>query len=55
MNNYYIYKHTRLDTNEIFYIGISKTKNYKRAFDKSKRSIFWKNITTFKFLENYGN
>lgn len=41
----YLYRHIRLDTNEVFYIGISKSvKNYKRAYSKSQRSDFWKNI-----------
>ena len=52
MKTYYIYKHTRLDTNEIFYIGIG-TKNenakstlsiYKRAYSKLSRNNFWKAI-----------
>lgn len=42
--NYYVYQHTRLDTNEVFYIGISKVKRYKRAGDKYDRSDFWKRI-----------
>lgn len=49
---YYLYRHIRLDTNEPFYIGYStKTLNYNslateytRAFVKSKRTKFWKNI-----------
>ena len=47
----YVYTHRRLDTNEIFYIGIGgfnlseKEGSYKRAFCK-KRTIFWKNITS---------
>jgi len=44
----YIYRHIRLDKNEPFYIGIGgfdKTDNgYKRAFDKTRRSSFWKKI-----------
>lgn len=32
----YIYRHIRLDANEPFYIGISKSNtNYKRAFQKT--------------------
>lgn len=50
---YYVYRHVRLDTNEVFYIGIGKKSNiyktfngeYARAFNKAKRSGFWKNIT----------
>ena len=38
-----VYRHRRLDTNEIFYVGIGKSKY--RATNKSKRSEFWKRIT----------
>lgn len=53
MNNriYFVYRHKRLDTNQIFYIGIgtSVDKNthkgiYHRAYAKSKRNIVWKRI-----------
>lgn len=56
MDVYYLYKHIRLDTNEIFYIGVgsvnqsdkkcSKTSKvyYRRAFSKTSRSDFWKNV-----------
>ena len=38
-----VYQHIRLDTNEIFYIGIGK--EIKRAFNKTNhRSKYWKNI-----------
>jgi hypothetical protein len=38
-----VYKHIRLDNNEIFYIGIGKS--IKRAYNKNNnRSKFWKNI-----------
>jgi hypothetical protein len=42
----YVYKHTRLDNNEIFYIGIglNSEDNYKRAFDKYGRNRIWNNI-----------
>jgi hypothetical protein len=54
MNTYYVYTHTRLDTNQIFYVGIG-TKNtnkkylckiYQRAYYKSlsKRTKFWINV-----------
>jgi hypothetical protein len=43
-NNVYLYRHRRLDTNEVFYIGIGKTNNYKRAYNKSTRNTHWKNI-----------
>lgn len=47
-NTWYVYKHVRLDTNEPFYIGIGKTKNYKRAYeiDPSKRNIIWNRIVS---------
>lgn len=54
-HNYYVYTHTRLDTNEVFYVGIGKTpqkylnsagrSKYTRAYEKSKRSTFWKSIS----------
>jgi hypothetical protein len=43
----YVYLHTRLDTDDIFYIGIgnSDTDNFRRAYNKTSRNVFWKNIT----------
>jgi hypothetical protein len=41
----YIYRHIRLDKNEPFYIGVGSDKDYKRAYNKHKRTNFWKNIT----------
>lgn len=49
---HYVYSHTRIDINEIFYIGIgtvSKIKNlskiyYKRAYQIRNRNSFWENI-----------
>jgi hypothetical protein len=42
-NNIVVYRHVRLDTNEVFYIGIG---NEKRPFVKSKghRNKWWKHI-----------
>lgn len=49
----YVYKHIRLDTNEIFYIGVGKREitivngceiYFKRAYTKSRRNSHWKNI-----------
>ena len=37
-----VYKHTRLDNNEIFYIGIGSTK--RRAYSKCKRTQIWQNV-----------
>ncbi len=52
---YYLYRHTRLDKNEPFYVGIGTVEElhkeshfyrsyYKRAFNKNNRSNLWKNI-----------
>lgn len=38
-----IYRHIRLDKNEVFYIGIG---NLKRPYSTYKRNKFWKNIVT---------
>lgn len=38
----FVYKHIRLDNNEVFYIGIGKDKS--RAYDKMNRNMFWKRI-----------
>lgn len=41
----YLYRHIRLDVNEVFYIGIgSDEKGYKRAYNKKGRSYSWKDI-----------
>jgi hypothetical protein len=40
----YVYRHIRLDKNEVFYIGIGNDSNYKRSKIKANRSIYWKNI-----------
>ena len=38
----YVYQHIRLDTNEVFYVGIGKTKY--RAYKKTGRNEHWKRI-----------
>ena len=38
-----VYRHRRLDINEIFYTGIGKSKS--RAYQIRSRNEFWKNIT----------
>jgi len=38
-----VYRHIRLDINEVFYIGIGKS--YKRAYSTKNRNKYWKNIT----------
>jgi len=39
--NYYLYRHIRLDKNEVFYVGIG---NSKRAYSKYSRNPYWHNI-----------
>lgn len=50
---YYLYRHVRLDTNEVFYIGIgtkskrdykTKISTYYRAHQNKGRNIIWNNI-----------
>jgi len=40
----YLYRHIRLDKNEVFYIGIANDDTYKRCKIKANRSTYWKNI-----------
>ena len=42
----YVYRHIRLDTNTIFYIGIGSTSSYKRAKTTFRRNAYWKSITS---------
>lgn len=54
MNMHYLYRHIRLDTNQVFYIGLgTKTRQdmfltvkseFYRAYDFKKRNIVWKRI-----------
>lgn len=37
----YVYRHVRLDTNKVFYIGIGSGSGYRRAKCKSNRNIYW--------------
>ena len=37
-----VYRHRRLDTNKIFYVGVGADE--KRAFQKRDRNIFWNRI-----------
>lgn len=41
INDNCVYRHRRLDTNQIFYVGIG---NIKRPYIKSNRNKYWKNI-----------
>jgi len=38
----YVYQHIRLDTNEVFYIGVAKRKG--RASDKNGRNKYWHHV-----------
>ena len=40
-NNYYIYFHTNLECDEVFYVGVGKD---KEAWSKARRSEDWKNV-----------
>lgn len=40
----YLYTHTRLDTNEVFYIGIGTQDNYIRASRSHNRTNYWNNV-----------
>mgnify|MGYP003605057331 CR=1 FL=1 len=41
-NNWYIYRHLK-PNGEVFYIGIGKIKDFKRAYEKYNRNNHWKN------------
>jgi hypothetical protein len=40
----YVYTYTRLDKNEVFYVGIGSDSKYKRAKNKSLRTDYFKKI-----------
>lgn len=40
----YVYTHTRLDNNEVFYVGIGTQDNYRRASRSHYRTNYWNNI-----------
>ena len=46
MNNWYVYRHIRLDKNQPFYIGIGNKVNYARAYEfkSDKRNNIWNAI-----------
>jgi group I intron endonuclease len=49
----YLYIHKKSTTNEIFYVGIGTSKNYKRAYNKQGRNSIWNNIVSkHKFTVN---
>lgn len=39
-----LYRHIRLDKNEVFYVGIGE--NEERAYNKRGRSIYWKRVVS---------
>jgi hypothetical protein len=49
---YYLYRHIRLDTNEVFYVGVGSKRSrsncfsdmYERSCSRSNRNIFWRRI-----------
>lgn len=41
----YLYRHIRLDKNEVFYVGIGSDTNYSRSKAKIGRNKIWKSIT----------
>lgn len=44
---YYVYSHTRPDTNEIFYVGKgvwTKHHKFQRAYTSDNRNVFWRRI-----------
>ena len=41
----YLYRHIRVDKDEVFYVGIGTIKNYARAYNKVKRNPFRFNVT----------
>ncbi len=51
-NKHFLYRHIRLDKNEVFYIGIGTKKEwftdyrteYRRAFETINRKLYWKRI-----------
>lgn len=40
----YLYRHIRLDKNEVFYVGIGADKNWKRAYSERSRNPHWRNV-----------
>ena len=44
MNIYYVYRHLKLNTNEVFYIGMGKEANFRRSRSKRYRNNYWHNI-----------
>lgn len=47
----YLYRHIRLDKNEVFYVGIGSDPLYKRVYCKYKRSDHWNRIVKNSAIE----
>jgi hypothetical protein len=46
MTPYYVYRHYKLDTNDVFYIGMGKENNFRRAFSNRYRNNYWLNTVS---------
>lgn len=44
IKNAYVYSHTRVDNNIVFYIGIGTSKEFKRAYSLNGRNRFWRHV-----------
>lgn len=44
MNNSYLYRHIRNDTNQVFYVGVGTGRNYERANSIRGRNTIWNRI-----------
>lgn len=44
MNNHILYRHIRLDKNEVFYVGIAN--NTTRPYSKHSRNRYWYNVVS---------
>jgi hypothetical protein len=40
----YVYRHIRIDTGEVFYVGVGFDSKFKRAYSKQGRNNWWKGI-----------
>jgi hypothetical protein len=41
----YLYRHIRLDKQEVFYVGIGSDEKYERAYSKDSRTQYWRSIS----------
>lgn len=44
-NNCYVYRHLK-PNGEVFYVGIGTGREFRRAKEKSRRSLFWKKVVS---------